>query len=77
MFNQLNAFQVGVGSFFLVSPGKNSTITFQQIVIQVVWKNSRPAPLLGSVFRPWHNFLANNYNNSNFREPVFLLAALC
>ncbi len=33
--------KAGVGSLFLVSLGKNSIITFQHIVVQVVWKNAR------------------------------------
>ncbi len=38
---QTGSVKAEVGSLFLVSLGKNSIITFQQIVIQMVWKNTR------------------------------------
>ncbi len=61
-----------VGSLSLASSCKNSIITFQHIVIQVVWKNTRLLHL-GSVFRLWRYILANH---GHFREHVFLLAVL-
>ncbi len=45
-------FKAGIGSLFFMSQGKNPLITFQQIVIQVIWKNIRLLLLsLRSVFR--------------------------
>ncbi len=49
-------FKAEVGSLFFVSSGKNFIITFQHVVIQVVWKNTRLLHLslaLYSDFRKW------------------------
>ncbi len=40
-YNLTSDFKAEVGSLVFVSSGKNSTATFQQIVIQVVWKKTR------------------------------------
>ncbi len=68
-------FKVGVGSLSLMSLCFNSIITFQHIVIQLVWKNKILLHLSVALYLDHHRiFLANH---SNLREHLLLFAALC
>ncbi len=67
-------FKAGVDSLSLVSLSKNSLITFQHILLHLVWKNTRLLHLslaLDSDFRKWRLWWAL------FSQPVVILESAC
>ena len=78
-----NIIKPAVGRIFLASFGKNSTITFQHIVIRVFWEITRLLNLLMALFSgfkkssPWRETLTNHRSFQRERSYwAFLLAVL-
>ncbi len=66
--------EVGVGSLFLVLLSQNSMMTFQHLVIQVVWKNTGLLHLVVAQYSDYDEEFSANHGN--FREHVFILGSL-